>query len=237
MIQRRTYGLFNMGRRKRGSTAKLDRTMLRRVKDSMPDENAVVFWVEVNEGDDNNELDLIESMFPKWRLMCRSTREPIMVSPDLAEQVKRINVNWLEGTAVRRWSPKRSINSVVLNDGEVLRGYHPPAGPYTVGKRPLWARPLLKRSWDKVHTAAMVGNRRSHEAGLNVTDMFDANHYTYPLDGGGQQEIIHQRTDYGRAWAAEGFVADFRALSPVEMGIDSHDLQRMVGRYTPRGGE
>lgn len=233
----RTYALFNLGRRKQGSTVKLDRTMIRRIKDALPEDNAVIFWAEVNEGDDNDELVMIREMLPRWTHCVgdedKPTREPISLSPDI--EVKREHLRWLAETGVRRWSPQRSLLSVVLADGEVLRSWHPPAGPHTVASRPLWARKPLRRSFNVVRQAASEANRATHDAGKPVTYMVDANHYTYPMDGPGQIQVVHQRTDYGRAWAPEGSRAIFRALSPVEMGIDSHDLLRMVGRYVERG--
>ena len=133
-MKRRTYGFLNLGRDKdpTKSSWRLDRAALNKVKAALPDENFVVFFAEIGEGDDNEEMDLIQRVFPACQLRCTGTREPILLSPDI--EVVRSHVQWLPKTAVRRWSPTRSVNTVTLVD-EVLRTFHPAAGPHTVGKR------------------------------------------------------------------------------------------------------
>lgn len=230
----KTYALLNLGRDKDPdtSTRRIDRDILTKVRNNVPDRRAVIFFCEINEGDDNNELALIREMFgADFRIYGAETREPIAVSRDIEKGIER--VRWIAGTGVPKWSPKRSLLTVDLGD-EVLIGCHRAAGANGQGSRPAWARPLLQFSWNRTARVQARVQKCLHAKARHVTWMQDVNHYNLPLVGIGddrEQTIVHRATDWGRVWAADGSRARFEALPVVDIGLDSHDLLRMRGGY------
>jgi hypothetical protein len=241
----KTYGLVNLGRDKKpGSTSRVDERVLRLVKSKMPKRRWVLYLVEINEGDDNNERALIRKVWPDARLCDRGrdgrvVREPILLSPDLADTVESVRVAWVPDTGVRKWSPQRSIMRVFLDDGEVLEAAHYAAGANGQGSRPNWARGPLDRSWSALDRVHARGDLVMHRGGRNITWMQDRNAYTKMLvpDLGSQRTIVHHRTDWGKVWPAQGHRAIFESLPSVPLGLDSHGLLRMRGTYKERGTE
>ncbi|HEY9473057.1 MAG TPA: hypothetical protein VIS06_04290 [Mycobacteriales bacterium] len=233
----RHYGLLNLGRDKNPnrSTQRIDRAALRKLRDALGGPtatNAVAFLVEINEGDDNDELALAKDVFGKgWACYGESTHEPIFLTRDLASDAIA-RVTWVPDSAVPKWSPRRSVLEVRI-PGETFIAVHPAAGPHTDGDRPEWARGPLRKSWDNTHAAHLKAKRRAHADGDNVTEMCDLNHYDLPgLPG--EVTVVHHRTDYGRAWPARGQVARFRAGKTYPVGIDSHRIVLMHGTYEDR---
>jgi hypothetical protein len=227
----RTYGFLNLGRDKNPnkSTWRIDHMALTLLRDAIGETNAVAFLCEINEGDDNDEMTLLRDTFTGWRCFGHNTREPIVVSPDIA-QGATASVEWVSLTSVKHWSPQRSIQRVDLADGETLVGYHPPAGPYTPGTRPAWAQVPLRLSWHRTNSRGLAAKRDAHQAGRNVTSMCDLNRYDLtPLPG--EVEVVHERTDHGWAWAAKGSRAVFRQGESIRVGLDSHQIHTMRGRY------
>ena len=234
-LRRRVYALLNLGRdnNERRSTNPIDWRILTSLKRSLPRRNWVVFFVEINEGDDNNERRLIRSRFPGARLLGANVREPIMVSPDLAQHVDDVKVQWVPDTAVKHWTPMRSILRVRMDNGETLFGAHYAAGANGQGSRPQKYRGPLQASWDNLYAADVEAEEREHALGRDVTWMKDANAYdlaTFPQRPG-QRTIVHERTDWGRVWAAAGREARFRRLESVDIALDSHNILRMQGNY------
>jgi hypothetical protein len=226
----KAYGFLNLGRDKSpGSTQRVDRAALLKLHDALPETNAAAFLCEIGEGDDDDELALALEVFDGWRLYGRTTHEPILLSPD-QPRAKAV-VTWVSDSAVKHWSPRRSILEVDLADEpETLMAVHYAAGVHTEGDRPDWAKGPLATSWDNTHWLHMQRKRRAHRRGRNVTEMIDANHYA--LRGlVGERTVVHHRTDYGRAYPADGYTARFRAGKTVEVGIDSHGIRTMHGTY------
>jgi hypothetical protein len=229
----RNYGLLNLGRDKKpGSTQRIDRAALVKLRDALggPDaKNAAAFLVEINEGDDNNELALALDVFKGWRCFGEHTHEPIFTTQDIGHHALA-TVEWVPDTAVQHWSPQRSVLRVELHDHEVLVATHPAAGPHTAAPRPEDAQGPLEVSWDNTQAKHLQVKRRMHAAGRPVTEMCDLNHYSLPgLPG--ETTVLHHRTDYGRAWPAKGYQARFRAGKEIRVGIDSHGIQIMHGTY------
>lgn len=229
-----TYAFGNDGRDNRpGSTTPLDLDLLRSLRDSVPDTRSAVFLCEINEGDDNNELALVREVFKGWRLYGRNTHEPILLTPDLRAKA---SVLWIPGTAVPHWSPARSLLTVNLLDEPIsLLGMHYPAGSHGQGDRPAWALPLLNAGWDHCRHTHVRHLHGLHKRGRNAVWMMDANAYDYthlPLIGG-EETVVHEHTDWGRVLPAHGYKAQFKALDPVPFKVDTHDGQRMRGRFVP----
>lgn len=239
----KTYGLFNLGRDdKPGSTNKVDLRILRLVKSKMPKKRWVLFFVEINEGDDNNERGLIRQVWPGSRLLDHedpghNVREPILLSPDLAETVTDVRVFWVPNTAVEHWSPQRSVLRVRLDDGETLMAAHFAAGAHGQGDRPDRAKGPLNDSWDALDRVHRMLEVAEHERGRDVTWMEDRNAYTKARvpDLPGQHTVVHERTDWGKVWAAKNHSAKFMALPETDIGLDSHKLLRQRGTYKERG--
>jgi hypothetical protein len=232
-----TYGLVNLGRDDEpGSTTRIDLRILHIVKEKMPSKRAVVFFVEINEGDDNDEKALIRRVFPNWQLRLASTREPILLSPDWAQCQER--VRWVGDTAVEHWSPVRSVGRVFLPDNETLFSAHYAAGANGQGDRPSWARGPLQTSWDNLDRVHKQLEQVEYRRGRNVSLMEDRNAYTVkvvrPIPG--QRTVVHERTDWGMVRPAEGNRSRFRALAPTRLGLDSHFLLRMQGTYSQGRG-
>jgi hypothetical protein len=230
----RRYGLLNLGRDKKpGTTQRIDRAALTELFQLVGDVQAAVFGVEINEGDDNNELALFRQVFKGWTVYAgapgRRVREPILLSPD--QDPARWHVKWVPGTAVQHWSPQRSVLRVDLQDEpESLVACHNAAGPHTAGDRPAWARGPLSESWDRSNHARLLTKRALHRTGRNVTELADLNHYR--LDGlPGEVTVFHERTDYGYAYAAPGYAAQFRVGPSGHAGLDSHGIHTMHGTY------
>jgi hypothetical protein len=227
----RHFGLLNLGRDKSEtrSTQGIDRDALIKLRDALGEKQAAAFLVEINEGDDDDELALAREVFDGWHLYGRTTHEPILLSPDQPRAKAR--VLWVPDSAVPHWSPRRSVLEVELADEpETLVAVHYAAGPHTAGDRPAWARVPLAKSWDNAHLLHMQRKRRAHRLGRNVTEMIDANHYS--LRGlAGESTVVHHRTDYGRAYPADGYAARFRAGETVAISLDSHGIHTMHGTY------
>lgn len=232
----RHYLFANIGRDKGPkSTNRIDLDAMRAMRDAAPEEKCAIFWAEILEGDDNPELGDIHKIFPGWRLYGRETREPILLSPD--QPIANTNVYWIKNSAVRQWSPRRSVLVVHLADeSESLIGCHPAAGANGQGDRPKWARPLLQTSWDSTVLKLNQIKKRLHSVGRNQTSMLDANAYSarvYPLLPG-EKTVFQDDTDWGRAWPALGYRAAFQYNRRIDLHIDSHDGHRMDGMYVPR---
>lgn len=232
----RHYAFGNIGRDKGPKSSNVvDLDALRAIKNEVPDEECAIQWAEIREGDDNNELGLIHKTFPGWHIYGASTREPIILSPDQPKATSQIY--WVQNSAVRQWSPRRSILVVNLADEpESLIGVHPAAGANGQGDRPRWAIPLLQTSWDLTIDKRNKIKRRLHARGRNVTEMADLNAYdlkTVPLMPG-EHVVWHDQTDWGRVWPAVAFEAHFHNGGTVDFKIDSHDGHLMWGRYTKR---
>jgi hypothetical protein len=231
----RHYGLLNLGRDKneRRSTQRIDAAAIEEWLELVGDEQAALFGVEFNEGDDNNELGLARQILKGWTVYAgspgRRVREPIFLSPD--QDPARWHVKWVPGTAVQHWSPQRSVLRVDLQDEpESLVACHNAAGPHTAGDRPAWARGPLRESWDRSNRARLLTKRALHRAGRHVTELADLNHYR--LSGlPGEVTVFHERTDYGFAYAAPGHQAHFRAGRSAKAGLDSHGIHTMHGTY------
>lgn len=230
----RNYGLLNLGRDKRpGSTDRVDRDALEALLDLVGDEQAAVFGVEINEGDDNNEFALFRQVFRGWTAYAGPpgghVREPIFLSPD--QPPARWHVVWVPDTAVEHWSPQRSVLKVHLADEpETLVACHNAAGPHTAGDRPARYRKPLAVSWDRSNAARLRAKQALHRADRNVTEMSDLNHYH--LTGlPGEVTVLHERTDYGFAYAAKGHEARFKAGRSSNAGLDSHGIHTMHGTY------
>lgn len=230
----RHYAFGNVGRDKSEarSSKRLDLNALRGLRAKVDNEKAAVFLCEINEGDDNNELDLIRQVFPGWRIYGRSTREPILLSPDQPKAEARIY--WVDNTAVERWSPRRSVLVVDLADEPTsLVGLHPAAGANGQGDRPAHARPSLQHSWNQTIVKRNQLKRKLHEKGRNIVEIIDANAYsleTLPLMPG-EKVVFHDATDWGRVWAANGYKPNFRRGAVVDFDIDSHDGHLMHGNF------
>jgi hypothetical protein len=175
---------------------------------------------------------MVRDVFPNWHLYGVTTREPILLSPD--QPKARARVYWVDNTAVERWSPRRSVLVVDLEDEPTsLIGLHPAAGANGQGDRPAHARPLLQKSWSKTITKRNILKHNLHDKGRNIVEMLDANAYnlnTLP-HAPGEKTIFHDDTDWGRVWAAKGYRADFRRGAVVDFDIDSHDGHLMHGTF------
>lgn len=234
---RRHYGLVNLGRdsNPKQSSTPLDLDVLRIVKDRMPEERCVIFWCEINEGDDNNEWALIRRTFPGWKMYGGGkmrVREPVLFSPDMP--APRVSIRWVPNTAVPHWSPMRSMMRLYLPDGETLLAWHNAAGAYGQGTRPKKYQQALNNSFDATTREYHRSSNNLHRKGRNVTWMADTNSRGYPLIGNEEQVTTHG-VDHGRVRPAKGFAADFREQDWVRLGLDTHGLLRMSGRYIERG--
>lgn len=231
----RHYGLLNLGRDKnpKRSTDRIDRDALTQLRDLVGGRQAAVFGVEINEGDDNNELALFRKVFHGWTVYAgpagRRVREPILLSPD--QPPARWHIKWVPGTAVEHWSPPRSVLRVDLADEpESLVACHNAAGPHTAGDRPARYRKPLADSWARSNRARLLTKRAVHRARRNVTELADLNHYH--LEGlPGEDTVFHERTDYGFAYPAPGYVAAFHNGGSWPAGLDSHGIHTMHGTY------
>lgn len=228
----RHYAFGNVGRDKndKRSTHAVDLDALRGLLEAVGDEQAAVFLCEINEGDDNDEFALVRKVFKGWRLYGRTTREPILLSPD--QPRAKSHVLWVPDTAVRRWSPRRSWLTVNLADEPVsLLGGHPPAGAHGQGERPSWARGPLNKGFDNMRAAKTKRVKRLHARGRNVVCMADENDYDMADVHPRVRTVWHDRTDYGQVVPADGWTGDFRAGREVPFRIDSHDGHVMHGRF------
>lgn len=230
----RHYAFGNVGRDKseRSSSRRLDVDALKGLRSKVDNEHSAVFLCEINEGDDNNEMELVRDMFPDWHLYGRETREPILLSPDQPKALSR--VVWIPNSGVEHWSPPRSVLVVHLVDEHTtFLGLHPAAGANGQGDRPAHARNDLQRSWNHTIAKRDEMKRNLHKRGRNVVEMFDSNAYdlkTLPLMTG-EKVIVHDATDWGRVWAAKSYEADFRKGASVPFNIDSHDGLTMHGTF------
>lgn len=232
----RHYAFANIGRDKGPkSSNNIDTASIIAVRDSVPDEQTAIFWAEIREGDDNNELGLIHKYFPGWKIYGAATREPIILSPD--QPAAESQIFWIKNSAVRHWSPRRSVLVVNLQDEpESLVGCHPAAGANGQGDRPKWAIPLLQVSWDNTIEQMNRVKKRLHSHGRNVTTLIDANAgitKVYPLLPG-EQVVWHDATDWGRVWPAAEWMTHFSYGGKVDLHIDSHDGHLMNGSYRRR---
>lgn len=230
----RHYAFGNVGRDQSDvrSSKRLDIHALMGLQKALPDEQAAVILCEINEGDDNNEYEIIRDIFPGWKLYGRESREPILLSPDQPKAVSK--VKWVNDTAVERWSPKRSVHVLHLADEPTsIVTCHPAAGANGQGDRPAHARGPLQTSWNKTIYKRNRVKRGIHLRGRNVVEMLDANAYnTYDLPlKKGEEVVLHDATDWGLVWAARGFEANFRKGAVVNFNIDSHDGLLMHGTF------
>lgn len=228
------YAFWNDGRRKHGDTTKLDLVALQTLKDALPKTRTAVFLTEINEGDDNNELAAAREVFDGWQVHAgphgRRVREPILLSPDFADA--RSSVIWIPNTAVKHWSPQRSLLTVHLPDEPVsLLAIHYPAGPFTPAPRPNWAEDDLLHSWRMCHQTHVRHQRALHNEGRNIVWMMDVNNRNF-VHIPGEQTVVNHWTDWGRVYPAAGYGTQFKALPPVDLHVDEHDGQRMRGRFT-----
>lgn len=232
----RHYAFGNIGRDKGPkSTNRLDMDALMALRVNVPNEQAAIFLCEINEGDDNDELKLVQTAFKGWRIYGRKTREPILLSPDQPKAKSR--VIWVPNTAVRAWSPPRSLLIVNLSDEpESLLGYHPAAGANGQGDRPKWAIEPLQKSFDNLMSVTVAVKRRLHRRGRNVSSRVDGNAYTKQIARvqKGEQVVWNDGTDWGLSWPAEEYIARFHDAGKVPFKIDSHDGHTDWGRYIKR---
>lgn len=240
-----TYGLLNLGRdhNPARSTRRLDHRTLVALRDALLNgrprafAKAAAFLVEINEGDDDNELDIACDVFRGWRCYGERTREPIFLTPEMARGAHAY-VDWIPDSAVPHWSPRRSVMHVDLDrfrdmPAESLIATHPAAGPFTIAPRPEWAREPLLASYRATKAQHLEVKRTLHAQGANVTEMCDLNHYHLPgLPG--EETVIHAGTDYGRAYPAAGFDARFRPGVVIPVGLDAHHIRVMHGHYHDR---
>lgn len=232
----RNYLFANIGRDKGPKSSNwIDEQSVKALRERTPDEECAVFLCEINEGDDNNEFSILREYYPGWTLYGRTTREPILLSPD--QPVAQDVVYWVDKSSVRLWSPRRSVLVVNLADEpEALIGCHPPAGANGQGDRPKWARPLLQTSWDQTVDKLARVKRGLHARGKNVTTMIDANAYSkkvYKLLPG-ERIVWQDDTDWGRVWPGPAFRPAFEYRGTIDLKIDSHDGHKMKGRYIRR---
>lgn len=232
----RHYAFANIGRDKGPqSSNRIDMNALMALRVNVPDEQCAIFLCEINEGDDNDELKAAMTVFPDWRVYCRGTREPILLSPD--QPRAKSKVIWVPDSSVKRWSPRRSVNLVHLADEpETLIGCHPAAGANGQGDRPKWARGPLQVSWDNTIHKLNMTKLGLHKRGRNVTTLLDANAYDKQIFRllPGEMEIWSDDTDHGRVFPAETHIARFHDGGKVDFKIDSHDGHTMWGRYIKR---
>jgi hypothetical protein len=232
----RTFAFGNIGRDKdpNKNSRPLDYDALRALKSELPDEKTAVILCEINEGDDNNEYHAIRQTFKGWRLYFRNTREPILLSPD--NPPAKGTVHWVANSAVEKWSPRRSINVLKLQDErQVLLTCHPAAGANGQGARPQWARPLLQRSFDLTLERRKLIKQRLNKNGWNVTELSDLNSYLFWRDSILRERLIFRdATDYGIVMPSLHYNASFHHVRKVNFNIDSHDGHIMRGRYHER---
>lgn len=232
----RHYAFGNIGREKGPkSSNRIDLDALMALRVNVPNEETAIFLCEINEGDDNNELALVRTAFPGWRIYGSKTREPILLSPDQPKAKSR--VIWVPNTAVRAWSPPRSVLIVHLQDEpESLLGYHPAAGANGQGDRPKWARQPLQKSFDNLMDRVVTVKRRLHRRGRNVSTRVDGNAYEKQVARvqKGEQVVWRDGTDWGLIWPAEDYMASFHDGGKVPFRIDSHDGHTDWGRYIKR---
>lgn len=226
-----TYGFGNVGRDgKPGTTTRrVDRVALEALRAGLPDERAVAILVEINEGDDDNELAIARAVFAGWQFFCSETREIAAVTPDFEDATARIN--WVKDSAVEHWSPQRSINLLHLGDDDptVLFGHYA-AGAHGQGDRPDWAKPLLDTSWDNTRARHVQVQQRLHLRGHDVVWLADVNNHRVPRLKG-EETIVHKWSDWIRVMPAAGRVANFKALPEIPFHLDSHDGERMRGGF------
>lgn len=230
----RHYGFGNVGHPDiKGGTTPLDLDALRALHEAVGDEQAAVALAEINEGDDNDELALVLRVFKGWSLYGRTTREPVLLSPD--QPRAQAVVVWVPDTAVKHWSPPRSWLTVNLADEptSILSG-HPPAGAHGQGDRPAAAKPLLDKGFDNMRVVKGRRVAHLHDRGRNVVAMTDENDYKLPDIHPRVQTVWHDRTDYGQVIPARGWTAEFRAGRQVDFRLDSHDGHTMHGRFDLR---
>lgn len=229
----RHYAFGNIGRRKGPqSTNVIDMDALMALRVNVPNEETAIFLCEINEGDKNNELKLVQTAFKGWRIYCRRTREPILLSPDQPKAKSR--VLWVPNSAVEHWSPRRSVNIVHLADEpESLVGGHPAAGANGQGTRPKKYLGPLQVSWDNWNHKFKQVKTRLHKRGRNVTSMLDYNAYNRDVFRllPGEQVVWNDATDWGLVFPAENQLARFHDGGKVDFKIDSHDGHTMWGRY------
>lgn len=235
----KNFGLLNLGRDKRpGSTDRIDEAMIAEALELVGDEQAAIWGVEVNEGDDNNELALFRKVLKGWTMyaghVTRRVREPVFLSPD--QKPARWSVLWVPNTAVEHWSPQRSVLKVhLLDERHSLLACHNAAGPHTVGTRPRRYRKALEQSWDNSNAARIRAKHRLHVMRRNVTEFSDLNHYH--LHGlPGEETVVHDRTDYGFAYPARGYLAHFHPGPSGVEHVDSHRVRTMNGTYAKERG-
>lgn len=228
------YFFGNLGRDKNvnKSSRGLDLHALRGLRRRATNKHTAIFLCEINEGDDNNELELVRKIFPDWKIYGAKTREPILLSPDQPKAKARVVE--VPDSAVKLWSPTRHVTVVHLADEPVsLVGVHPAAGANGQGDRPVSVRGELQTSWDNAIRKRNAIKRGLHKRGRNVVEMLDANAYnlnTLPLMPG-EKVVVHDATDWGRVWAAEGYAPRFRPGKPIPFRIDSHDGLVMHGNF------
>jgi hypothetical protein len=228
-----TIGFGNVGRTKHGKSYGVDKDALAALFDAMPAERWAVLLCEINEGDDNNELALAKRLAPKGsRFYCQRSREPIVLSPDFARA--RSRVVWVPDTAVKKWSPPRSINLVHLpGENTTLIGAHPAAGAYH-GDRPATAKRLLVKSWDKTFATHRLIEESLHARGRHVVWAIDYNRVNLPPVVTGEREVFADVTDHGRVLPADGWHAETKYLGRVDFRVDSHDGHRFRVRFTEK---
>lgn len=230
----RHYAFGNVGRDKSDSRSSkhLDLDALRALRAKVNDEHSAVILCEINEGDDNNEMAAIEQVFPKWKLYGRTTREPILLSPD--QPKAQSVVYWIPNSSVAHWSPRRSVLVVRLADERTaIVTSHPAAGANGQGDRPKTARGPLQSSWNRTIDKRNQVKLNLHERGWNVVEMMDGNAYdleTLPLLKG-EKVVFHDATDWGRVLPAKTHRAEFRKGAVVNFDIDSHDGHVMHGTF------
>lgn len=213
-----TIGYGNIGRGTNGA----DWDALKALFDAMPENRWAVLLCEVNEGDQNDELALAKRLAPKGSTFyCQRSREPIVLSPDFARA--RSRVVWVPDTAVKRWSPPRSINVVhIPGENATLIGAHPAAGAYH-GDRPKAAKEQLVKSWDRTFATHRLIEASLNARGRNVAWAIDYNRVVLPTVVAGEREVFADVTDHGRVLPADGWTAQTKYLRRVDFHVDSHD--------------
>ncbi|HRD59397.1 hypothetical protein [uncultured Nocardioides sp.] len=231
----RHYAFANLGRDKSEtkSTQPIDRRALAAIHEAVGDKQAAVVFCEINEGDDNDELALLRAEFKGWRLYGRTTREPVLLSPD--QPRAKAHVQWVPDTAVPHWSPRRSWLTVNLADCDdtILSG-HPAAGAHGKGSRPKRWQPAINTSFDNMRAAKENKVHRLHGKGRNLVILTDENDFDIPDIHPRVKTVFHKWSDYGQVIPTRGYGAEFRAGEVVPIGLDSHSGRLMHGRFVKR---
>jgi hypothetical protein len=117
----------------------------------------------------------------------------------------------------------------LADEPETLIACHNAAGPHTAGDRPARYRAPLERAWDRSNHARLLTKRACTAPA--ATSPSSPTSTTTTARAAGEVTVFHERTDYGFAYAAAGYVARFRNGGSWPAGLDSHGIHTMHGTY------